>query len=258
MCHSVKLLTLVISLAIAGSVSHAGAQSGALPDAPQPVAPPVTVHDAPRNVLRDQAAIWTSPLHIRTHNAAGPIVLVLATTVAITADHQAMTSVVSHDATLNNHADQASQALVGTLVAAPAALFVVGRLHHNEHATETGILSAESVVDSLAVGEAGKLITWRERPDVDGARGRWFQSGTGINSSFPSEHALVAWSAASTIAHEYPGFWTDTAVYTLAGGVSIARVMARRHFPSDVLVGSALGWMIGRYVVHRRRHYHPE
>ena len=32
-----------------------------------------------------------------------------------------------------------------------------------------------------------------------------------------------------------------------------ARVLGREHFPSDVLVGSAVGWMIGRYVVHRHR-----
>jgi membrane-associated phospholipid phosphatase len=43
------------------------------------------------------------------------------------------------------------------------------------------------------------------------------------------------------------------AAYSLAAGVSITRVLGQEHFPSDVLVGSACGWLIGRYVVHHRR-----
>lgn len=259
MVKPVKLYALASTIIFLSCTSFSMAQTSSLPDAPQPQStrPPVTVHNTPRNILRDQAAIWTSPLKLRDSNAAGPIVLVLATTVAVTADHQAMTSVVSQDANLNNRADQASQALVGGLVAAHAALFAVGSMRHDEHATETGILGAEAVIDSLAVGQVGKLIARRERPDVDGSHGKWFQFGVGFNSSFPSDHALVAWSAASVLAGEYPGFWKDTAIYGLATGVSVSRVVARQHFPSDVLVGSALGWMIGRYVVRHRRHHIP-
>ncbi len=255
-----KLLSSASTVALLLCASLSIAQTASLPDAPQPQStrPPVTVHDTPRNILRDQVAIWTSPLKLRDSNAVGPIALVLGTTLAITTDHEAMTSVVSQDASLNNRADQASQALVGTLVAVPAALFTVGRMRHDDHASETGILGAEAVIDSLAVGEVGKLITRRERPDVDASHGKWFQSGVGFNSSFPSEHALVAWSAASVVAGEYPGFWKGTAIYGLATGVSVSRVMARQHFPSDVLVGSAVGWMIGRYIVHRHRHFQPK
>ena len=251
---------LPLILALVFGAAAATAQSSDLPDAPRPsaVPPPVTVHDVPRNLLHDQVAIWTSPLRLRDSNAAGPIILVLATAGAITADHEAMTSVVSTDTKLNDRADQASQALMGSLVAAHAVLFTFGRMHHDDHASETGILGAEAVVDSLAVGEVDKLITRRERPDVDASKGKWFQSGVGFNSSFPSEHSLVAWSAASVLAGEYSGFWKGTAIYSLATGVSVSRVIARQHFPSDVLVGSAVGWMIGRYVVHKHRHHIPD
>ena len=62
---------------------------------------------------------------------------------------------------------------------------------------------------------------------------------------------MVAWSSAAVIASEYPGILTKLTVYGLATGVTVTRVAARQHFPSDVLVGSAVGWMIGRYVFHR-------
>jgi membrane-associated phospholipid phosphatase len=41
----------------------------------------------------------------------------------------------------------------------------------------------------------------------------------------------------------------------MAAGVSVARVTSRNHFPSDVVVGSAIGYLIGGYVY--RRHSDP-
>jgi hypothetical protein len=43
--------------------------------------------------------------------------------------------------------------------------------------------------------------------------------------------------------------------YGLAGGVSLARVAGKDHFPSDVLVGSTIGWLIGRQVYSA--HHNP-
>jgi membrane-associated phospholipid phosphatase len=44
-------------------------------------------------------------------------------------------------------------------------------------------------------------------------------------------------------------------IYTLATGVSLTRVLGQEHFPSDVLIGSAAGWLIGHYVY---RHHHKD
>lgn len=62
---------------------------------------------------------------------------------------------------------------------------------------------------------------------------------------------MIAWSSAAVIASQYNGPLTKITAYSLATGLSVTRVLARQHFPSDVLVGSAVGWMIGRYVAHR-------
>jgi membrane-associated phospholipid phosphatase len=229
-----------------------------LPDMPKPmvVGPrdAATLRNTPRNILKDQEAIWTSPIHLRPSNIGGPVVLVLATTLAITTDHQAMASTRLDDASLNSHANTASNGLVGVFVALPVAFYGMGRLRHQTRSEETGILGGEAMVDSLAVNEVLKLVARRERPIIDGAKGKFFQSGVGTGSSFPSNHSILAWSSAAVIASEYPGRLTDIAVYGMATGVSLTRVLARQHFPSDVLVGSAVGWMIGRYVFrHHQR-----
>lgn len=229
---------------------------GALPDAPQPQTQsqsPVTVRSLPKNFLKDQKAIWTSPLHIRSDNVIIPIALVAATTVLITTDHQVMSEDVSHDPKFNHDAVDISNGMLGTVIVWPAALFVTGSFRHDEHATETGILSGEAIGDSLAVSEVIKIISRRERPTVDDAHGKFFQPNVGFGSSFASNHAFIAWSAASAVATEYHGPWTMIAAYSLAAGVSITRVLGQEHFPSDVFVGSACGWLIGRYVVHHRR-----
>ncbi len=83
-------------------------------------------------------------------------------------------------------------------------------------------------------------------------RGNFFTSNP-LDGGFPSNHAAAAWSMASVMGDEYPGWLTRTAFYGLATGVSVSRVLAEQHFPSDVLVGSAAGWLIGHYV-YRAHH----
>jgi membrane-associated phospholipid phosphatase len=68
----------------------------------------------------------------------------------------------------------------------------------------------------------------------------------------PSDHAMIAWAFAHVVASQYNGPATKAVVYSLATTVSVSRVLARQHFPSDVLVGSVFGYLIGGYVQHRR------
>jgi membrane-associated phospholipid phosphatase len=257
-----KTAVLVLMLALTFSAPAYSQNNGTtLPDAPQPQVqskddtnPPVTLHSVPRNILHDQIAIWTSPAHINESNAIVPVALVLGTTLAITTDHQVMSSSKLQNASLNSHASTASDGLVGGFIAAPVLIYGMGYIHHDEHATETGILGGEAILDSIGVNEVLKIVAQRERPTVDNARGKFFQTSVGFNSSFPSNHAIIAWSSAAVIASEYKGPLTQITAYGLATGVSLTRILARQHFPSDVLVGSAVGWLIGRYVVHHHHH----
>jgi hypothetical protein len=251
-------LRLVVSSILVASCmaccASAQTQSSTLPDAPEPQSQSdnqVTIGNTPRHILSDQVAIWTSPAHLNSRNAVGPLLLVLGTALVMTTDHEVMANHVPIDTSLNDHAITASNGLLGGFVAAPVIIYGLGHIHHDDDATETGILGGEAMVDSLAVDEVMKLVSMRERPALNDARGKFFQTSSAFNSSFPSTHCMIAWSSAAVIASEYNGPLTQITAYTLATGVSAARVLGREHFPSDVLVGSAVGWMIGRYVFHR-------
>ena len=223
-----------------------------LPNAPQPQTQTVTLRGAPTDILHDQAVIWTSPARIRMRDLRWLAPLGAVTGVAVATDRRAMRDVVSHDRSFNNAAIDTSNVLVGGIIAAPVAVYGYGYFEHHPHAQQAGILAGEAMVDGVVVEQGMKLIFWRERPTpVDDYRGHFFQTSAGIDSSFPSSHCVIAWSAASAIAGEYPSHWIQLAAYSTATGISVTRVLGQEHFPSDVIVGSAAGWLIGHYVSHR-------
>lgn len=204
-----------------------------------------------RNLASDQRAIWTSPFHLHWDDATWLLPLGEVTAGFLATD-PATARAIQYSPTTINHFRSFSTYGVGSLIAAGGGLYVWGRMTHDDHKRETGVLAAEAVINSLAVDEALKYTFQRERPYQDSGQGLFFHNG----SSFPSEHAAAAWSAASVIAHEYPGPLTDLLVYGMATGVTASRVMGKEHYPSDVVIGSALGWLIGREVY--RKHHDPD
>jgi len=95
-----------------------------------------------------------------------------------------------------------------------------------------------------------KYAAGRERPFVGTSPGRFFVGG----DSFPSVHASVSWAIASVIAHEYPGALTQLLAYGVAGGV-VPRRWAGQSIASEVLIGIALGWYMGRKFFLSHSHY---
>jgi Capsule assembly protein Wzi/PAP2 superfamily len=206
------------------------------------------------NFAHDQKTIWTSPFkaQIRDLNWLVPMAGVSAG--LINADAE-LSSRLSTTSTLAKHSSTFSNAGVALAVGGAGSLYVLGKLRNDDHRQETGILAGEAALNSVVMVEIFKLLSRRERPADDGGRGR-FGTGSELNSSFPSMHAALAWSAASVLSHEYPDTMIQVLAYGLAGGVSAARVTGKDHFPSDVVVGSAMGWLIGRHVY--ASHHNPE
>ena len=70
------------------------------------------------------------------------------------------------------------------------------------------------------------------------------------STSFPSGHAMRSFALATTIAGFYPDKkWVGIVSYSLATMTSLGRVVSKEHWASDVIVGAALGYFIGRGVV---------
>src|ERR1700729_1174392 len=115
---------------------------------------------------------------------------------------------------------------------------------HDDHLSEAGLLAGEAAINSTAVAYAFGEITQRQRPYQGNEHGNFFAGG----SSFPSEHSALAWSIASVWAHEYTGWFSQLLAYSFRYTVTVTRGTARQHFPSDAIVGRALGWYSERQV----------
>jgi membrane-associated phospholipid phosphatase len=217
-----------------------------LPDAPEAQIP-VTEKGLPLAILKDQVGVWTSPARIRAHDLIWLLPLGAATGVTLATDTDAMRD-LSHNASFNKESVNASNALLGGEIAIPVALYGVGLFKGDAHARETGILSGEALADSVVLDQVTKIIFRRERPLYNNASGNFFSSNAGKNNSFPSSHSMLAWTIAGVTAGEYPSKWVQLGTYSLATSVSLMRVLGQEHFPTDVLVGGAAGWLIGHYV----------
>jgi membrane-associated phospholipid phosphatase len=102
-----------------------------------------------------------------------------------------------------------------------------------------------------------KAIARRARPSefpVNGPYNDTFFHSTssffGKGTSFPSGHAMMAFSVATVFARRYKEHrWVPYLAYAAASAIAFSRVTTGAHFPADVFVGSALGFVIARYDV---------
>ena len=212
--------------------------------------PPVRLLSLPRNLFLDQKNIWSAPFHMTDSELHWAVPLAFAGAALVATD----TAIEKHapkSSTTASHAVTVSNAGLAAMAGVGGGMFLWGHLTHNDEERETGLLSGEAGIDAFLDTEVFKYALGRDRPFTGNGRGRFFQGG----NSFPSQHAAISWAIASVIAHEYPGPLTQFLAYGAAGGVSAARFAGRQHWASDVVVGSALGWYVGRQVYRSRSHY---
>ncbi len=195
----------------------------------------------------DQKQIWTSPAHIRFADATWLVPFGGITAGLFVTDREYSASLSQNPSTISHYKTLSNAGIAG-LVGAGAGMYLFSFPAHNEHWRETGFLSGEAALNSLIVVEAMKYSLARQRPYQGNGSGNFFSSGT----SFPSEHAAAAWSIAGVIAHEYPGIFPSLLAYGTAAAVDFSRVHARQHFPSDVFIGSVMGYLIAQNVYSRR------
>lgn len=132
--------------------------------------------------------------------------------------------------------------LLGTL---PVALAGGGKLTGHPGLTEYGWKTAEALAGAWIISQSLKLATQRSRPHTRSVYAFW-EGG----DSFPSGHATVAWSLAAVSSNHFKEKkWVPWLVYPLAAAVSLSRISSGNHHASDVMVGSVIGFAIGKYVV---------
>jgi membrane-associated phospholipid phosphatase len=187
--------------------------------------------ESPRNAVRPHNLAWELPI------LAGTGILIAK------ADLPAADRIQS--LSLRHTADLWSNIGLGMELGSGTLGWGVGCLKNRSH------LEQASFRALAALGAAGtadlvlKLAFDRQFPVSPKSTGKFWAGGR----SFPSGHSATSFAFAAAIAHEYPRYrLVKWGAYALAAGVSLSRYPAKRHFPSDILMGGALGYVIGSYL----------
>ncbi len=250
----VSFLIIVFSGAVFAQDSSAPAATPS--PTPQASPTPTLEHRFFKNILQDQRVIWTAPFSLHQSDAKWIAPLGISSAILFATDRHSAGELAepgNHRTRLRISSDISRGGSVYATSAIAGGFYLIGRATNNYRARETGLLSMEALIDSGLVVTALKTASQRPRPTVDDASGEFFDRG----KSFPSGHAASAWSVATVIASEYGHDrpLVRVAAYGLATAVSMSRYTGQNHFLSDVLVGSAIGYGIGRYVY--RTHHNP-
>ena len=148
------------------------------------------------------------------------------------------------------------------------AMYLGGRLSHNERLADLGLHGSEAILVGLTATGALKGLAGRARPykDINNAHdfrfGRGFSGGSDY-SSFPSGHTLTGFAAAAAVTAETRRWWPHSTWYiapVMYGGatlIGMSRMYNNKHWASDVMLGAAIGTFAGRKVV-QYHHSHPK
>ena len=152
------------------------------------------------------------------------------------------------------------------IVPSIALTYAVGAIDKNPRLKNLSLATLQSFILAEVASAGIKVLTCRERPQIqspnpapvpapvpapESRSQEWLGPfATFESTSFVSGHATRAFALATTIAGFYPERkWVGVVSYSLATATSLGRVISKEHWTSDVIVGAALGYFIGRGVV---------
>lgn len=208
------------------------------------------------NVAVDQVGIWTSPFRIHSGDALWLLPLAAATGASLHYDAAAMRDYGFPPSAMNFGHQVSRFSAPYVSFGAAGAMYLLGSVSDKPRLKHAGLLGAEAVVDAEILVEGLKLATNRDRPYQGDGTGKFWPHGTrsyNFDSSMPSAHVVAAWALARVISSDFGDKpWLKFLCYGAASTVSVSRVLSRDHFPSDVIVGSAFGYLVGGYVVRHR------
>ncbi len=129
------------------------------------------------------------------------------------------------------------------------ALYVSGEVSDNNSLRKTALLSLESLLTTGIIVRGLKSVIGRARPWTGESSQSFHPFATKARfASFPSGHASVAFAIATVIADQTKKEFIDILAYSLATMAALSRVHLDKHWASDILVGSAIGYFVAKKI----------
>lgn len=140
----------------------------------------------------------------------------------------------------------------------PAALlggfYIYGLAAKDNNARQIALGGMQALVLTGISTQLIKHLTHRHRPNQDTPPNPRLWEGPFKGweyTSFPSSHTSTAFALASFMSSVYKDkIWVGMLSYGIATGVGLSRIYENEHWASDVLVGAALGYAIGKTIFY--------
>lgn len=211
----------------------------------------------PKNFLEDQKDMWiTFPGHLLFHGQHWlPTFSIIAVTGGLIEADPYDTPWFRQTNNFPNFNRYFSKVNTDAFLAVgPGTVYLVGLWRKDTFAQKTALFSGEAAADAMIFYAIAQEVTHRSRPieiPPHGDFGDTFYDGHHglISNSFPSGHAAEAFAIATVFERRYRDHkWVPWIAYGVATLIGFSRVTLQSHFPSDVFIGSAIGYVVGRYV----------
>lgn len=130
-------------------------------------------------------------------------------------------------------------------------MYATGEIFGKRGLRRTALLSLEAYVLHSATSSFIKFVAGRLRYEAGEGPHSFHPFSTVFSkTSFPSGHSGSIFSVAAVIAGEADSWPVGALAYGVAGVAAISRLHDMEHWASDILVGSVLGFFIGKMVRH--------
>lgn len=128
-------------------------------------------------------------------------------------------------------------------ISASVGIWLTGYFADSPEWRTTGRLFAETLVLAAAVNMGLKYALGRSRPCLEEGNHRFgFAEIDDSRQSMPSGHTTTAFAAATVLSERIGNIYASIALYALACGTACERVIADRHWFSDVILGAEIGY----------------
>ncbi|MGD0782124.1 MAG: phosphatase PAP2 family protein [Candidatus Aminicenantales bacterium] len=135
------------------------------------------------------------------------------------------------------------------LFAFDAALYLVGAAFDSASFRTTALVGMESFLTASAIALVLKGIVGRARPSARETAASFHPfSLQNRHASFPSGDAAGVFAVGTVIAERSDSIAVEILTYVLAGLCALNRVHDDQHWVSDIVVGSAIGFFVGKKI----------
>ena len=132
--------------------------------------------------------------------------------------------------------------------------YLYGLSANNTKARQVAMAGTQAFIMGGISVEVLKAVFGRRRPyqDIPPNPRVWTGPFGALSyNSMPSGHTTVAFSVATVFASVYKDKpWVGVLSYGIATGVALSRLNDDKHWASDVFIGAALGFAVGKTVYH--------